>query len=373
MISQKMGMNKLLTFCLLTSFSLSIQAQSITEKYQRFLTEPYGYVCYRTSEHININGVLDEASWKNAPYTNSFVDISGEGFPKPRYDTKAKLLWDDNYIYIGAELEDPNVWAYLTQRDTIVYYNNDFEVFIDPTGEANNYFELETNALGTVFDLSLEKPYRAPIRPFIMFQWNCPGLKLKTKVNGTLNNPNDKDKGWTVEMAIPRQAIAAEFDNYLKAGHYLRIGFSRVEWQYQVDGNGRYDRKKDADGKYLSEDNWTWGPTGQVAMHMPERWGYVYLSNQSSGSAQEEFHYPASRPVERLLWAMFYAQEDHFAKARCYFGDTSDFSLTAEELGTLPLGSTIKTEAISHKYEITITTPDGVRTVIDESGHIFRR
>lgn len=358
---------------LLTAMTLNATAQSVTERYRRFLTKPEGYVCLRTADSIRIDGRIDEASWQNAGTTASFTDISGEGFPAPRFNTRARMLWDDNYLYIAAEMEEPHVWANLQQRDTIVYYDNDFEVFIDPTGDAHNYYEIEVNAIGTLFDLSIEKPYRSPRRGNIQFQWNCPGLKMATRVDGTVNKADDKDKGWTVEMAIPRKAIAAEFDNCLKAGNYLRIGFSRVEWQYRLDKNGRYGRKKDADGKFLPEDNWTWGATGKVSMHMPERWGYVYLSDKVAGSGKEVFRYPASYPVERLLWAMFYAQEEQYAKNGHYYNRLGDFHLTGNDFRTLPENSHVKVETISHKYEITVTLPDGKQVSIDEAGQLYRK
>ena len=199
-------------------------------------------------------------------------------------------------------------------------------------------------------------------------------MKVATKVHGTLNNPKDTDKGWTVEFAIPRKAIAQSFDNYLKAGNYLRIGFSRVEWQYELV-NGKYQRKKDASGKYLPEDNWTWGPTGQIAMHMPERWGFVYLSDRVVGAADAnvKFTYPADFEIERLLWAMFYAQEEHFNKTGRYMSTVWQFGLTDKEWAMLPKGAKLSVEAISHDYEITVTKPDGKQIYIDVDGYLRRR
>lgn len=364
---------KLFMAALLLGVSLTAGAQNITEKYKRFLTDPYGYVVYKTIETMNIDGKLDEAAWKNAPLTESFVDISGEGFPTPRFNTQAKMLWDENYLYIGAELEEPSVWADLVQRDTIIYYNHDFEVFIDPDGDGHNYFEIETNALGTVFDLFVQRPYRAKQRAFVTFAWDCPGMKLATHVNGTLNKSKDKDQGWTVEIAIPKEALAAEFDNYYKAGNYMRLGFSRVEWQTVSDKRGHESRKKDANGKFLPEDNWTWGPTGMIAMHMPERWGYVYLSDKIVGQDSETFKYPADRPIERLLWAMFYAQEEQFEKTGTYFSKTEQFKLVDSEIKALPKGSILKVEATANKYEIVATLPDGRIISIDEDGYLWRR
>ncbi len=368
-----MKINYLLSAVLLFSVSLNMSAQNITEKYKRFLTQPNGYVAYRTAETIKIDGILDEKAWKDAPHTESFVDISGDGFPPPRFNTRAKMLWDDENLYISAELEEPSVWADLSLRDTIVYYNNDFEVFIDPDGDGHNYFEIETNAIGTIFDLFVQRPYRAKQRAFVTFEWNAPGMQLATHINGTLNNSKDKDKGWTVEIAIPHKAIAAEFDNYYKAGNYLRVGFSRVEWQTVSDKRGHESRKKDKNGKFLPEDNWTWGSTGQVAMHMPERWGFVYLSDKNVGQETETFKYPDDYPIEKLLWAMYYAQEEQFNKTGSYFIRIDQFKLVDSEINALPRGSVLKVEAISNKYEINAILPDGRTVSIDEDGYIWKK
>ena len=357
------------------AFGLSAQAatpESITQKHARFLTDPYGYVAYRTNGKITIDGKIDEAAWKNAPATEYFHDISGEGFPTPQYKTHAKMLWDDDYLYVAGIMEEPNVWANLTVRDTVVYYDPDFEIFIDPTGDAHNYYELEFNATGVLFDLCLEMPYRAPRRNFVQFQWDCPGLKYAIHVDGTVNNNKDTDRGWAVECAIPRKAIAQEFDNILKAGEYLRVGFSRVEWQTEKDASGRTFRKKNAEGGYLPEDNWTWPSTGMIAMHMPERWGYVYLSGNEVGKGAETFKYPEYRPIEKLLWAMFYEQEKQMEKNHKYLNSVKAFKLTKDEMALLPAGSKITVETMAKKYLITVVTPAGLTMTIDEDGQILR-
>ena len=232
-------------FCLAPAF-----AQSILEKYERYLVDPRTYVAYRTEGALNIDGKLDEPSWQKAKSTEEFEDISGKGFAAPKYKTTAKMLWDDDFLYVGAILEEPNIIAKLTQRDTIIYYDNDFEVFIDPDSDGHNYFEIEVNANNVLFDLMLDKPYRVGGEFFL--QWDCPGIQSGIHVEGTLNNPNDTDKYWSVEMAIPRQALTLSFNNLLKAGNIWRINFSRVEWLKKP------------------EENWVWNATGRIDMHMPD-------------------------------------------------------------------------------------------------------
>ncbi|HSI73276.1 MAG TPA: carbohydrate-binding family 9-like protein, partial [Fimbriimonas sp.] len=119
---------------------------------------PKTYICSRAVEPPSIDGNLEKQFWAHAPWTDDFVDILGDRMPKPRYRTRVKMLWDDEHLYIGAMLEEPHVWGTLTERDSVIFHDNDFEVFIDPDGDNHLYGELEINALNTVWDLLLVKP-----------------------------------------------------------------------------------------------------------------------------------------------------------------------------------------------------------------------
>ena len=121
--------------------------------------QPKKYTAYRSIGSVNIDGRLDEPSWQRAVWTDPFVDIEGEEMkPKPRLSTRAKMLWDDTYFYVAAEMEEPHVWATLRDRDATIYHDNDFEVFMDPDGDTHEYYEFEINAFGTEWDLFLMKP-----------------------------------------------------------------------------------------------------------------------------------------------------------------------------------------------------------------------
>ena len=91
-----------------------------------------------------------------------------------------KMLWDDQYLYIAADLEEPHVWATLTAHDSVIFRDNDFEVFLNPTGDSVNYFEFEINALNTGWDLFLDKPdKKAAARPTI--RGRCPGTNRRSQ------------------------------------------------------------------------------------------------------------------------------------------------------------------------------------------------
>jgi len=233
---------------------------------------PRSYVCYRAGGAPRVDGSLDDPVWRAAPWSAPFVDIEGDARPAPRFATRMKMLWDDRYLYVGAELQEPDVWGTITQRDAVIFRDNDFEMFIDPDGDAKDYAELEINALNTVWDLFLDRPYREG--GHADDAWNIEGLRTGVKVLGTLNRPGDADSGWTVTLAIPWRSLqrASHTTEAPRAGQRWRINYSRVEWLTEAAG-GAY-RKIPG----LREDNWAWSPQGMIDMHQPERWGYVEFS-----------------------------------------------------------------------------------------------
>jgi thiamine biosynthesis lipoprotein ApbE len=289
-----------------------LAAQRATPDLEATPFSPQRSICYRASSPLRIDGRLAEAAWTSIEWSAPFVDIEGDRRLRPRFRTRVKMLWDDEFLYLGAEMEEPDVWATLTERDSVIFRDNDFELFIDPDGDTHNYYELEVNALGTVWDLMLLKPYRdgGPA----LHAWDIAGLKVGVDVRGTINRPGDRDEGWTVEIAMPWKALAeaAPGRRAPKPGEQWRINFSRVEWQVDV-ADGRYAKRLAPDtGRPLPEDNWVWSPQGAINMHMPERWGFVQFADAPVGTASTTF---VEDPNERVKWALrrLYYRQRRFA------------------------------------------------------------
>ena len=221
---------------------------------------PKSYDCFHTAAPIKIDGKLEDLAWKKATWTTDFVDIEGAAKPQPRFRTRVKMLWDDQYLYIAAELEEPDVKATLTQHDSVIFHDNDFEVFLKPLPDTESYYEFEMNALNTGWDLYLNKPYNKHGKADN--SWDIPGLKTAVAIQGTLNDSSDKDHGWTIEIAYPWQAFQSRQQvPQPHPGTEWRINFSRVEWKA---GQPR-------------EDNWVWSPQGVINMHVPDQWGYLHF------------------------------------------------------------------------------------------------
>lgn len=250
---------------------------------------------------MQIDGKADEDDWKNATYTSKFIDI--EGVKIPHFDTRVKMLWDDDYLYVYAYLNEKHIWGDITQRDAVIFYNNDFEVFISPSNDTHNYGEIEINALGTVWDLVLNKPYNVGGKP--KNQWNLNNLKSAVHIEGTLNNPEDQDRYWSVEMAIPLNAFA-ELKNRPKIkpkdGEQWRINFSRVQWDHELK-DGKYSRKKQ-NGNYLPEYNWVWSNQGAINMHLPENWGYIHFSDNNP-TKKIQFLHQTDVLTEQVTYALY--------------------------------------------------------------------
>ena len=246
---------------------------------------PRRYLCQRIDSPIMIDGTLTDPAWANVPWTDDFLDITGDSALKPYFRTRAKMAWDDDYFYVGAELEEPHVWGTITEKNAVMFEDNDFEVFIDPDCDGLNYYEFEINALGTIWELSLPKPYGEGGVPIL--GCNLDGLKSKVHVRGNINDPSSKDQGWSVEIAFPWAGLRkyhSKGEVPPVPGDLWKLNFSRVQWQHKViDGN--YVRisphgtpiaeSLNPEEQDHPENNWVWSPQGAVNMHLPERWGEV--------------------------------------------------------------------------------------------------
>ena len=259
---------------------------------------PKHYIVNKINDQINIDGKDDELAWSNAIYTDDFIDIEGDKIPSQK--TNVKMLWDDKFLYVFAKLYENHIWGDITKRDEVIYYNNDFEVFINPNDDVFSYGEIEINALGTEWDLFLNRPYR--LKGKADSSWDINGLKSAVDISGTLNDPNDLDDYWTVEIAIPLKEIeklnTSGKDEKVISGDVWRINFSRVNWDFEIN-NGVYSRKKE-NGKYLPEYNWVWSPQGIINMHVPENWGYLVFSEND-----EVFNMTNKLITQHILYTVF--------------------------------------------------------------------
>jgi hypothetical protein len=256
------------------------------------------YTAYRTPTPLTIDGRLDETAWLAAPRSPRFRDLISGG--TTIHNTQAALLWDETYLYAGYWIEEPLVTATLKERDALIYNDNDVELFI---AGVDGYYELEINAFSTVYEVFFlwEEAYErqgyadmpefardAPgCRPFPgvgftehprgqrlgFWEWDFPGLQVGVWVDGTINDNRDRDRGWTVEVALPWRGMAtlARGDGRSvppRDGDTWRMDFSRFN-QYK-----EAPPANDSGG-------WAWSPHGVWDSHVPELFPYIHFSEQT--------------------------------------------------------------------------------------------
>jgi hypothetical protein len=327
---------------------------------------PKHYLCRRASGPLELDGRLDKPFWDNADWTDDFVDIEGDLRPMPAKRTRVKMLWDDECFYFGAEMEEDQIWATLTERDSVIFYDNDFEIFIDPDGDTHRYYEFEMNALNTVWDLLLVKPYRDG-GPAVN-GWDISGLRTAVHIEGELNRPGAANRMWSVEVAMPWTTLreCAHEGRAPVAGEYWRVNFSRVEWRTEVV-DGEYRKVVNPEtGKPYPEDNWVWSPMGIVNMHYPELWGYVIFAGEEAGEAGQ-FRLPADEQVKWELRKLYYRQRNHYA-ANGEFTRDASLLMGGDSWTIQP-----RIETTGRLFEISAPSADG-RAIwrIREDGYIWK-
>ena len=260
------------------------------------------YTARRTSTPIAVDGRLDEAAWAAAERSPRFSDLV-RGTPGI-HDTRAAVLWDDEFLYVGYWVEEPFVEATLTERDAPIYRNNDVELFI---AGRDAYYEFEINAFNTIYEVFFvwEEAYekagyaalpefdrtKPGVRPFNgvgfkkhprgprigYWNWDLPGLATAVHVDGTINDNKDRDRGWTVELRIPwasLQPLARPDGRSLppREGDVWRMDFSR------------FNTYKEA-APAQDPGGWAWSPHGVWDSHVPEVFPYVRFSRDVAGAA----------------------------------------------------------------------------------------
>lgn len=266
---------------------------------QSALTSKPDYVAHRTTLPIDIDGDINKSQWTQAVWSSRFVDMASGR--QGMYDTRAAILWDATNLYLAFVAEEPFVRAELTERDSIVFQENDLELFIDGR---DCYYELEVNAANTVyevffiwrdaytrgsrfdqprFDVHSPAAYtfggdydRTPASfwtgthprgtRWAFTDFDMPGLQTAVVVDGTLNDDSDVDRGWSLEIAIPWSALTPLAD-----GRSLppRHG---DEWRMFL---GRFQRLEVGGREVIPHPAMSLTSHGVYDTHQPESWSRI--------------------------------------------------------------------------------------------------
>lgn len=258
------------------------------------------YTAQRVEAPIRIDGKLDEPVWAHALQSPRFIDIiTGE---PTQHDTRVQVVWDQENLYLAYRVEEPLVRAKYTNRNDPIYYDNDIEFFI---AGRDAYYEFELNAFNTTYEVFFiwSEAYerggfaaspefsREKLKPFNgvgltthprggrlgHFDWSFPGMRTAVHVDGTLNQDQDRDRGWTVELAFPWRGLewlakAEQRSLPPKEGDVWAMDFSRFNTYKEAPP------AKDSGG-------WVWTRHGIWDSHIPECFVRVMFSTNAVSKA----------------------------------------------------------------------------------------
>jgi len=215
------------------------------------------YICHRAATPPVIDGRLDDPSWRGAPPISLVLADTGAA---PRQPTTARLLWDDDYLYVAFHCTDSDIWAVTTERDRDIYNQEVVEIFVDEDCDDYGYIEIEVNPLNAVLDLFML--WRDDRRRGL-WDWNSEGLRTAVWVDGDPTRRGTPDRAWSVEMAI----LMADF---MMAPHLPpRPGDIWHANLYRIDRATWGDEYS------------AWSPPGRINYHTPQRFGRLIFSDEA--------------------------------------------------------------------------------------------
>jgi hypothetical protein len=224
------------------------------------------YHIHRATAPISIDGVLGEADWQAAEVV-SLVETEHGIAPKQR--TELRLLWDDDYLYVGFHCIDIDIYSDITERDGPLWEQEVVEAFIDDDSNGITYLEYEINPRNALVDLYVVN--RNGRRDDIQFmqEWNSTGTRHVVSVDGNPAKLGTDDRSWTVEWALPWTDFATAKHAPPIDGDTWRGNFYRID-RAHVDG-----MRVEADDEYSA-----WSATGEINFHRPDRFGTLLFTTE---------------------------------------------------------------------------------------------
>jgi hypothetical protein len=195
--------------------------------------------CRRAALH-ELTADFHSVPWNGLPAVELRETVTGGA---PEQGTRVSVAWTDEELRIVLDAVDTEPWATLTERDAPLYTEEVMEVFLDPVGDLESYFEIEVNPLNAVMDLVLRRS-RSGYKKDLA--WRCDGLRTLSRRT---------EKGWAVEMAIPFASLVADSP---RVGTRWRVNFFRI------------DRPRGRDRELSA-----WSPTKLGTFHVPQKFGVI--------------------------------------------------------------------------------------------------
>ncbi|MCC6365440.1 MAG: c-type cytochrome [Bryobacterales bacterium] len=244
------------------------------------------YHIQRAASPITIDAKLDEPAWRAAAPTSDFVfNWYASGDKEP---TEAKLLWDDDNLYVSWRCSDRHISAFERKRHGPVSKDDCVEIFLSPNpAKVRNYYTFEINAIGTMLNRCRTDWWTGPPT------WEPEGVEYRTTFHGLARKDESAgDKEWIVELAIPFSNFSRDAAHTPpRDGDEWRLNLTRIGGQTNPQAS-----------------TWSPIPPPSRSFHTPENFGKVVFLAQAQrrGGARGFVREPAPNPEEAAAGKALY-------------------------------------------------------------------
>jgi Carbohydrate family 9 binding domain-like len=194
--------------------------------------EQYNYDCQYIDTPLEISGRLEDPRWEEAAVIDNFM--VPETLEHAISKTEARLLWDDDYLYVGFKAYDKDIFSYYTDHDSMVCDEDVLELFIKPHADKDDYYNFEINALNTMLDGHVINICAGGGRGHRWQMWNCEGFKSKVFIKGTINDPSIIDEYWQLEMAMPFKSLPTLNGRKPQPNDVWKFHLSRLDYSVHL-------------------------------------------------------------------------------------------------------------------------------------------
>lgn len=144
-----------------------------------------------------LDGVVDDAAWASTTAIALGDSLEGETITP---DAQVRVGWTADALYVAVEIADADVWSDFREQDDPVWKEEVFELFLFGDASRRRYLELQVSPRGVTFDARFAT-YRKGDEA-----WDGPWTSA-ARTDGTLDRRDDRDRGWSAELAVPLAMI----------------------------------------------------------------------------------------------------------------------------------------------------------------------
>lgn len=181
---------------------------------------PRHYQAHYVSDGPVIDGDLSDLAWRKADWTANFIQLGGATVSRPRLQSRAKMLWDREYLYLGVWMVD----SALKSQPLASLSFDGLSVYVTADAESGAHHLIMMEPGGQIADHTVHGDSEgSQLEPLM-------GMQHGVTLSGTLDQPGDSDKGWWAEIALPWKSLTSEEQaSVQRAGAQWRVNLVREE------------------------------------------------------------------------------------------------------------------------------------------------